>query len=91
MACSSATGLPDLVGNAGLIFDPDDTEQIADRVVRLWSDAELRADLAAKGRERGALFSFDRTARLFRAHYRRLGHRPLSEEDRILLAAPPPA
>lgn len=89
VASSSATSLPDLVGDAGLLFDPDDTEQIADSVLRLWTDAKLRGELAERGRKRGELFDFDRTARLFRAHYRRVGQRPLSEEDRILLASPP--
>ena len=82
-------GLPDLVGDAGLLFDPDDPEQIARSVLRLWRDPVLRQTLAERGRERGAQFSFDHTARLFRAHYRRLGRRSLSEEDRILLASPP--
>jgi hypothetical protein len=58
---------------------------------RLWSDAKLRADLRERGQKRAAQFSFDHTARLFRAHYRRIGGRALSEEDRILLASPPPA
>ena len=89
VASSSATSLPDLVGDAGLLFDPDDPEQIADCVLRLWRDRAPRQTLSDAGRERGAQFSFDRTARLFRAHYRRLGHRPPSEEDRILLASPP--
>ena len=88
---SSATSLPDLVGDAGLIFDPDSVDQIADGVERVWSDPDLRRDLAERGRERGAQFSFDHTARLFRAHYRRIGRQALSEQDRILLAAPPPA
>jgi glycosyltransferase involved in cell wall biosynthesis len=91
VASSSATGLPDVVGDAGLIFDPDDTEQMAESVWRLWSDRELRATLAGRSKERATLFSFDHTARLFRAHYRQIGQRPLSEEDRILLATPPPA
>jgi len=89
VACSTATGLPDLVGDAALTFDPDDTEQIADEVLRLWSDPELRATLRERGKQRAAQFSFDHTAKLFRAHYRRIGQRPLSEEDRILLANPP--
>ncbi|HEX3561212.1 MAG TPA: glycosyltransferase family 1 protein [Solirubrobacterales bacterium] len=91
VASSTATGLPDVVGDAGLMFDPDDTQGMAAEVLRLWQDGGLRASLRERGRERAALFSFDRTARLFRAHYRRIGQRPLSEEDRILLAAPPPA
>ena len=89
VACSTATSLPDLAGDAAILFDPEDAAAIADAVLRLWTDAELRADLVERGRERSELFSFDRTARLFRAHYRRVGLRPLSEEDRILLASPP--
>ena len=89
VASSSASSLPDLVGDAGLLFDPDDAEEIAASVLRLWRDPVLRQTLAARGRARGELFSFDRTARLFRAHYRRLGRAALTEEDRILLAAPP--
>jgi glycosyltransferase involved in cell wall biosynthesis len=91
VASSSATGLPDLVGDAGLIFDPESTDGIADAVQRLWTDEDLRRQLAERGRKRSELFSWDRTARLFRAHYRRIGGRTLAEEDRILLAAPPPA
>jgi glycosyltransferase involved in cell wall biosynthesis len=89
VACSTATGLPDVVGDAALTFDPDDTKQIADEVLRLWRDPELRATLGERGKRRAEQFSFDHTARLFRAHYRRIGQRPLSEEDRILLASPP--
>jgi glycosyltransferase involved in cell wall biosynthesis len=91
VASSSATGLPDLVGEAGLIFDPENTGQLADAVQRLWTDLDLRRSLAERGRRRNELFSWDRTARLFRAHYRRIAGRTLAEEDRILLAAPPPA
>jgi glycosyltransferase involved in cell wall biosynthesis len=79
------------VGDAGLIFDPESVEQIADSMQRIWTDEGLRRDLAKRGLERDKLFSWDRTARLFRAHYRRIGGRSLAEEDRILLAAPPPA
>jgi glycosyltransferase involved in cell wall biosynthesis len=91
VASSTATGLPDVVGDAGLLFDPDDVPEMALQLHRLWSDAKLRADLRERGKKRAAQFSFDHTARLFRAHYRRIGGRALSEEDRILLASPPPA
>jgi glycosyltransferase involved in cell wall biosynthesis len=89
VASSSATGLPELVGDAGLLFDPGDPEEIAGSVLRLWRDPVLRQTLATRGRARAELFSFDHTARLFRAHYRRLCGAGLSEEDRILLASPP--
>lgn len=91
VASSTATSLPDLVGDAGLLFDPDDTEEIALAVRRLWTEPDLRANLAERGRRRGERFSFRAAARLFRAHYRRIGGRGLTDEDRILLGAPPPA
>ena len=91
VASSSASSLPDLVGDAGLLFDPDDPRDIASTVLRLWRDPVLRETLSTRGRERGELFSFDHTARLFRAHYRRLAGAELSDQDRILLASPPPA
>jgi glycosyltransferase involved in cell wall biosynthesis len=68
-----------------------DIEDMARQVHRLWTDTELRESLRERGRERAAEFSFDHTARLFRAHYRQVGGRSLTEEDRILLASPPRA
>jgi glycosyltransferase involved in cell wall biosynthesis len=91
VASSNATGLPEVVGDAGLLFDPDDVAEMARQLHRLWTDGELRASLRERGRRRAAELSFDHTAKLFRAHYRQVGHRPPSEEDRILLASPPPA
>jgi glycosyltransferase involved in cell wall biosynthesis len=91
VASSTATGLPDVVGDAGLLFDPEDVAEMAAQLRRLWTDAELRADLRERGSRRAAELSFDHTARLFRAHYRQVGCRSLSERDRILLATPPPA
>ncbi len=91
VASSTATGLPEVVGDAGLLFDPQDTGQIAAQILRLWREPELRASLRKRGIERAAELSLDRMARLFRAHYRRIGQRPLTEEDRILLASPSPS
>jgi glycosyltransferase involved in cell wall biosynthesis len=89
VAASTATCLPDVVGDAGLLFDPEDPGGISQAIELLWTDEGLRRDLAQKGRDRGERFTFEHTARLFRAHYRRVGGRLLSEEDRMLLAAPP--
>ncbi len=88
---SSATGLSDLVGDAGLLFDPDDTAQMADRISQLWGDPELRDELRDRGRRRAQRFSFDHSARLLRAHYRRLAGKRLPQQDRILVSSSPPA
>lgn len=91
VASSTATGLPDVVGDAGLLFDPDDVAETARELHRLWTDSDLRASLRERGKRRAAKLSIDHTARLFRAHYRQVGHQSLSDQDRILLASPPPA
>lgn len=88
-ACSSVTSLPTQAGDAALIFDPDDLDRMADAIVRLWTDPRLCETLVVRGRKRVAGFTWDRTARKFRARYRRLAGWPLSDEDWTLLTAPP--
>lgn len=89
-ACSTVTSLPRQAGEAALLFDPEDARAMADAIRRLWDDEALRAELVARGRARLAHFTWDRTARLFRASYRRIAGRRLSPEDEALLAEAPP-
>jgi glycosyltransferase involved in cell wall biosynthesis len=89
VACSNVTSLPAQAGNAALIFDPDKPEEIAEALRSLWTDPTLRSALIERGQQRVAQFTWEKTARIFRAHYRRLSDRPLQDEDRSLLEAPP--
>jgi glycosyltransferase involved in cell wall biosynthesis len=89
-ACANVTSLPEQAGDAALLFDPRDTRGMADALARVWGDESLRARLVENGLKRLTLFSLERTARLFRAHYRRLAGRAIPEEDAALMAAPPP-
>jgi len=89
VACSNATCLSVVTGGAAELFDPADTAAIADAIARVWLDDRLRERLIADGRARAACFSWDHTARIFRACYRMLGNRELTAEDRALLDAPP--
>jgi glycosyltransferase involved in cell wall biosynthesis len=91
VASSNVTSLPEQAGGAALLFDPYRPEEIAAALRRLWTDDALRRTLVERGRVRVVAFTYDRTARLFRAHYRRLAGRRLTQEDHELLAAPPPA
>jgi glycosyltransferase involved in cell wall biosynthesis len=81
-ACSNVTALPRQAGDAALVFDPNEPAAIARAIRQLWTDDALCKTLAGRGRARVAQFSWDRTARHFRAHYRRIARRPLSDEDR---------
>lgn len=89
-ACSRVTSLPEQAGDAALLFDPDDEQEMAEAIGRLWRDGELRRELVERGRRRVAAYSWERTARLFRAHYRRLTGRRLEAADERLLNSPAP-
>jgi glycosyltransferase involved in cell wall biosynthesis len=53
---SDIRGIREQVGDAGLLVDPRSVDAIADGIQRLWEDAELRAKLAQRGRERLATY-----------------------------------
>ena len=87
VACSNVASLPEQVGDAALLFDPLDEDAIAGALERLWTDAGLRDELVRRGRQNIRHFSWDRVARTFRAHYRKLAGRPLDPDDVALLDA----
>ena len=86
VACSTVTSLPEQAGDAALLFDPFSVEAIADAVRRMATDKDLRAELVGKGELRLQDFSWERTAKAYRAVYRRAARRPLTDEDRWLLS-----
>lgn len=89
VACSNVTSLPAQAGDAALVFDPHDAGQIAESIRRLWTDDSLRQTLIARGRASISRFSWERTARIFRAHYRRISGRALTDQDREMVSAQP--
>ncbi|MCE3295610.1 MAG: hypothetical protein K0R65_1324 [Crocinitomicaceae bacterium] len=56
------TSLPEVVGEAGLLVDPYNVNEIAAAMENMASDEELRVELSAKALERSKLFSWDKTA-----------------------------
>ena len=63
VVASNRSSLTEIVGDAGVLVDPLDTEAIADALVGLLTDEERRTDLAARARDRARRFSWERTAR----------------------------
>jgi len=49
---SNVCALPEQVGDAGLIFDPFNIEDIAEKIYNIWIDENLRAELVQKGYNR---------------------------------------
>ena len=56
------SSLSDVVGRAGLLVDAGDEAALAEAMVRVTEDGELRRDLRQAGLDRAALFSWDRAA-----------------------------
>jgi glycosyltransferase involved in cell wall biosynthesis len=85
VACSSVTSLPEQAAGAALLFDPFDVDGIARALARMTTEEELRDELRRRGTRRLEDFSLERTAKAYRAVYRRAAGLELGEEDRQLL------
>jgi len=77
MKCGAAvivgnkTSLPEIVGDAGVLVDPFDVNDIACAMERLMRDSTFRSHLRAKGLERAKLFDWRETARRTLAIYKK--------------------
>ncbi len=62
VACSNASSLPEVAGDAALTFDPHDGRDIARTVARILTDDHVRARCVARGRTRAAQFTWQACA-----------------------------
>jgi glycosyltransferase involved in cell wall biosynthesis len=68
MACglpvivSNVSSLPEVVGDAGLLIDPHDVDELTVGMWRVLTDEELRQEMIEKGLRQAARFSWDRAA-----------------------------
>jgi glycosyltransferase involved in cell wall biosynthesis len=69
VACSNASSLPEVAGDAALLFDPADEPTIAQAMRRLLEDTALCEDLRERGLERAKQFTWERTAGLVLESY----------------------
>jgi glycosyltransferase involved in cell wall biosynthesis len=63
IACSNRGPMPEVLGEAGIYFDPEKPESIADAIRRFAVDPELRAEKAAAASDAALQFSWSRCAR----------------------------
>jgi glycosyltransferase involved in cell wall biosynthesis len=55
--------MPEVLGNAGIYFDPIHKDSIANALRRLIDDADLREQMAASAWQKSNLYSWERCAR----------------------------
>jgi glycosyltransferase involved in cell wall biosynthesis len=60
--CSNTTSLPEVVGNAALLVDPTNIEEISAGLRAIVHDESLRSDLISAGLERRSHFSWDESS-----------------------------
>lgn len=63
VAASNATSIPEIVGDAALLFNGKDVEQMAEKIYTLLIDENLKSKLRKKGLEHVKKYSWDETAR----------------------------
>ncbi len=78
MACgapvitSNTSSLPEVVGDAALLVDPHDTNELARAITRLIEDEQLREELRQKGYEQVKQYSWPDSARKMLSVYEKL-------------------
>jgi glycosyltransferase involved in cell wall biosynthesis len=60
VACSNSSSLPEVAGDAALLFDPEDQAQVTQAIGRLLDDATFAAELVERGRRRAAEYTWER-------------------------------
>ena len=63
VVCSNISSLPEVAGDAALLVDPLDVEELAAAMERVLGDESLRAELIERGFEQVSKFSWERCAR----------------------------
>ncbi len=78
MACGAPTltsrgsAMAEVCGEAALLVDPRDVDEMAQGLARLWTDASLRAELRERGFRQARKYSWEQTARETAALYERV-------------------
>jgi glycosyltransferase involved in cell wall biosynthesis len=81
MACgtpvivSNVSSLPEVVGDAGFLFNPEDVEALTVALWRVLTDEKLRRELSEKGTKRAQTFSWERAARQTLAVYHQVAQK----------------
>ncbi|NDJ16288.1 glycosyltransferase family 4 protein [Myxacorys almedinensis] len=60
---SNASSLPEVVGDAALLVDPNSVDDLTEAILQVVSSSLLRDKLIEKGKERAKLFSWNHTAK----------------------------
>lgn len=69
MACgcpvitSNTSSLPEVVGDAGIMVDPNNSNSLAESMIKILKNNQLKEDMGRKSLERASMFSWKKTAK----------------------------
>lgn len=69
---SNVTAMPEVVGDAGILVNPTNEEEISDAMYEVFTNSKLRKDLSQKSLKQSTLFSWEKTARLLLDVFKKL-------------------
>lgn len=70
VVASNTSSIPEVAGDAAILIDPNDFMQLAEAILQVISDRQLRQDLIIKGKAQASLFSWENTAKATLKAYR---------------------
>ena len=73
---SNATSLPEVTGDAALLFDPHNPNELRQKLMEILDNPQLASDLRRRGLERAQTFSWDKSARLHWDYFERTAAQP---------------
>jgi glycosyltransferase involved in cell wall biosynthesis len=71
---SNTSSLPEVIGDAGIMEDPQDEKGLSKTMLDLYQDESFRKDYAKKGLERSKLFSWEKSANELVAIYEKISN-----------------
>lgn len=73
---SHATSLPEVTGDAALLFDPHNADDLREKLIQVLDNPALASDLRERGLERARTFSWDKSARAHWDYFERVAAQP---------------
>jgi glycosyltransferase involved in cell wall biosynthesis len=64
IAAANVTSIPEITGDAAILFDPNSPRNIANTIATLWLNRSLRREISARGRRRADIFSSTEAVRV---------------------------
>jgi glycosyltransferase involved in cell wall biosynthesis len=86
--CSDVTSMPDQIGNAGLLFNPFDASDLAEKIANIWNDNSLQIALVSRGALQLSRISWKETAKRYLTLYRNSMLLPVSTNELETLNMP---